>query len=72
MKNIFKTEYRIVRDNFLGYECQHKRWWWPFWTQMGFTNTHRTIEEARTYIDKWKIVETQSAIVEYYQPLSKY
>jgi hypothetical protein len=46
-----KTKYRIVSDRYLGYECQIWRWYWPFWVQMGFTNTHSSIEDAKRYID---------------------
>jgi len=45
-----KTKYRIVSDRYLGYECQIWRWYWPFWVQMGFTNTHSSIEDAKRYI----------------------
>lgn len=44
-------KYRIVRDNFAGYECQVWRLWWPFWCQMNITNTHRTIEQAKEFIE---------------------
>ena len=45
------VRYRIVRDNYLGYECQKWRIWFPFWIQMGFTNTHPTIERAIAFIE---------------------
>jgi len=45
-----KTKYRIVTDRYLGYECQVWRWYWPFWSQMNFTNTHHSIEAAKKYI----------------------
>ena len=45
-------KYRVVRDTYLGYECQIWRLWWPFWCQMGFTNTHISIEKAKEYIEK--------------------
>ena len=47
------TRYRVVRDNYLGYEAQFKVWWFPFWMECESytggcgTNTNRTIEEAR-------------------------
>jgi hypothetical protein len=45
--------YRIVRDNYAGYEVQVWRWWWPRWAMArifpAFTNTHSTIEKAETY-----------------------
>ena len=28
-----KNKYRIVSDNFQGFEVQIKRWWFPFWFQ---------------------------------------
>ena len=43
-------KYRIVRDRYLGYECQVWRLWFPFWVQMDFTNTHSTIENAKEFI----------------------
>lgn len=47
-----KRRYRVVRDNYLGYEAQHWRWWWPFWEQMGVYNTHSSLEDAREFIRK--------------------
>ena len=51
-----KKKYRIVTDRFAGFEVQvWGRWWWfPFWRQVGFTNTHGTIEEAKRFIEKEK------------------
>lgn len=45
------AQYRIVRDDFAGFEVQQRRWWWPFWTQCGFTNTHLTVEAAERYAE---------------------
>jgi len=45
-----KTKYRIIGDYYLGYKCQIWRWYWPFWVQMGDTNTHSSIEDAKRYI----------------------
>jgi hypothetical protein len=47
--SFFKPEYRIVRDNYCGFEVQIRRWYWPFWSQVGFTNTHSTVEAAESY-----------------------
>lgn len=49
MKIKFK-KYRIVKDNYCGFECQVWRLWFPFWIQMGFTNTHTSLEKAKEYI----------------------
>jgi hypothetical protein len=45
------AEYRIVRDNFCGYEVQVRRWWWPFWIQAGFANTHSSVERAEAWAE---------------------
>lgn len=49
MIHLPQPEYRIVRDNYRGFEVQIRRWWWPFWKQVGFTNTHYSIEEAEQF-----------------------
>jgi hypothetical protein len=46
--------YRIVRDNYHGYEVQFKRRWWPFWVQCGDgggwgLNSWSTIEQAEKF-----------------------
>jgi hypothetical protein len=43
------VKYRIVTDRYSGFEVQAWRWWWPFWWQCGFTNTHQTVEQAEAY-----------------------
>lgn len=43
------AEYRIVRDNYLGYEVQMRLWWWPFWVECDFVNTHSTICKAEAF-----------------------
>lgn len=42
-------QYRIVRDVYCGYEVQVRRWWWPFWMQAGFTNTHVSVDKAERW-----------------------
>lgn len=44
--NFFKTKYRIVSDNFAGFEAQFKVWWFPFWIQCFGVNTRATLESA--------------------------
>ncbi len=46
------VRYRIVTDNYCGYEAQLWRWWWPFWVQLGGTNTHISVERAEAYISR--------------------
>ena len=50
------VRYRIVRDSYNGFECQKWRIWFPFWIQMGFTNTHPTLEKAINYITNRGVV----------------
>ena len=50
------VRYRIVRDNYCGYECQKWRIWCPFWIQMDFTNTHPTVDGAIDYIKNRGVV----------------
>lgn len=45
------VKYRIVKDAYLGYECQIWRFWFPFWIEIGFTNTFRTLERAINFIE---------------------
>ena len=43
-------EYRIVTDNYAGYEAQMRRWWhYPFWVQLGGVNTHKSQEAAERH-----------------------
>lgn len=53
------AEYRIVRDNYLGYEVQHRTWWWPFWRETGFCNTHATVERAEEFARKHAQLEVK-------------
>lgn len=50
----FRTRYRIVTDKFCGYEAQFRWWWMPFYMEMGFTNTHTTVERARSFIASYR------------------
>jgi hypothetical protein len=45
------AQYRIVRDTYNGYEVQVRRWWFPFWVQLGFSNTHTSIERAEAWAE---------------------
>ena len=50
----FKRRYRIVKDNYLGYEVQSRMWFLPFWFECNsgrdIANTHSSIEEAKKFI----------------------
>lgn len=45
--------YRIVTDNYCGFEVQVKRWWCPFWVQChgehGPANTWPSVEKAEEF-----------------------
>jgi hypothetical protein len=58
-----KNKYRIVSDGYAGYEAQVKRWWLPFWVQIGFTNTSSSVERARVVCDNHA-----NKFVEIYEP----
>jgi hypothetical protein len=50
--------YRIVRDNYRGYEAQARAWWSPVWAQLGKdgefgVNTSSSVEEAEGRILEW-------------------
>jgi hypothetical protein len=45
------TKYRIVRDNYAGYEVQKWRFWFPFWVECDYMNTHLSLERAKRYIE---------------------
>jgi len=49
-------KWRVVRDRFLGYQVDVKVWWWPFWVQKGWSNTHRTKEIAELYAREDKVI----------------
>lgn len=40
--------YRIVTDDYLGYEVQFWRWWWPFWASTG-GRTFSSVADAEHY-----------------------
>lgn len=56
-----KNKYRIVTDEFAGYEAQIKYWWFPFcWFQMNDQyglNTFQTVERAELFIKKKKALK---------------
>jgi len=67
---LFKDKYRIVRDNYCGYEVQVKKWWFPFcWFQCGGdmyddVNTHFSTEKARAHIEKLKTNKKKNYVIE--------
>lgn len=54
------VRYRIVKDDYLGYECQIWRLWFPFWCEMNFCNTHHTLERAIESIENHRKVVLSS------------
>lgn len=69
----FKRRYRIVEDNYLGYEVQSRIWWFPFWLQcgsrIGIANTHPSIEKAKAFIET--ITKRNNVVMEYNPHLEK-
>ena len=49
-------KYRIIRDNYAGFEVQKWRWYHPFWTQLNFVNTNISINQAIRRIENDMIV----------------
>lgn len=52
---------RIVTDSFLGYEVQVWRWYWPFWVQADFVNTHSSVDRA----EKWAEAYSARFVIKY-------
>ncbi len=46
LKILTRRVYRIVRDNYLGYEVQSRIWYWPIWLAITRPGTYRTINEC--------------------------
>lgn len=65
---LFRTRYRIVRDNYLGFSVQFRRWWMPcyleMWGRFGPANTHISIEDAEQFIrrDRERVVLTDAQL----------
>lgn len=59
---LFKSKWRIVSDNYLGFEVQKKFWFLPFWFQVDFcgrvhlvsSNTFPTLDSAKEGINRMK------------------
>lgn len=45
-----KNKYRIVTDNYAGYEVQIKYWWWPFNYWRFGINTFVSVDQAKAFI----------------------
>tara|TARA_R110000851_G_scaffold275123_1_gene427760 strand:+ start:561 stop:770 length:210 start_codon:yes stop_codon:yes gene_type:complete len=51
---ICKRRFRIITDNFAGFEVQIKHWYSPFWIELNGLNTEGSIESAKELIEKTK------------------
>ena len=47
-----KTKYRVVTDDWLGFEVQQWSLWWPFWSQREWANTFSSLDAALQLINK--------------------
>lgn len=52
--SMFRTRYRVVTDRYAGFTAQYRRWWWPFWSECFWVNTHPTLEQAIRMVEKHK------------------
>ena len=50
--SMFRTRYRIVTDNYNGFEAQFRRWWMPFYCQCFFSNTSASMEKAMAIVKR--------------------
>ena len=50
MKNMFRTRYRICKDNYAGYEVQYRLWWLPYYIAPE-SNTFARLEDAERFIE---------------------
>lgn len=64
-------KYRVVRDDWSGFEVQEKSWWWPFWVQSrrggAYANTHKTLEAAKDFIASKKRNEDSFVVYKDYE-----
>lgn len=60
-----KREYRIVTDEYSGFEAQFRPWWSPFWLAVDFSNTSSTIEWAEDRIRRHQSRTGRSTVVKY-------
>lgn len=70
MKGIFYTCYRIVSDEYCGYEVQIKRWWCPFWLEKNKNcgvNTFKFFREAKDWINKGCPKDKNTGITVYWK-----
>lgn len=68
-KQWFSNKFRIVTDDFNGYEVQIKRFWFPFWFecwQTGIVNSFTSVEKAEQWVNNKRpkaIKESKSKVV---------
>jgi hypothetical protein len=55
------ARYRIVTDDYAGYEVQAWHWWRPFWSGLSvhgnFANTFLRIEDAENFAQNGDVVK---------------
>ena len=54
--DMFKTKYRVITDNYNGFQSIKKVWFWPFWFRVIGSTTVTTKEEAKKAIDNDGVV----------------
>jgi len=54
MKDLFKTRYKIIKDNYLGtFDLLVKKWYYPFWHNISPTSGFKDKEEALKKLQNW-------------------
>lgn len=69
----FKTKWRVVTDNYSGYEIQKKFWWLPVWLQANRygevgVGTFCTVDEAMRTIAMINEPKFKPKVVATYEP----
>lgn len=67
IKDLFRIRYRVVTDNYKGFEIQYRFWYIPFWAQADLNgkgaNTFSSPEEAKEEINNLKSRECLGNVV---------
>lgn len=58
------TKYRIVIDNYLGYQVEVWKVWFPIWLQLDGVNTFSSVTDATNFAEQY-VNGTKTNIVKY-------
>lgn len=69
---MWKNKYRIVTDDYSGYEAQIKYWWFPFfWLQMTRNGKYKLVNEKWIYMSECSC-NTHSSVEEAEAQINSY